>query len=329
MNWNRIVFAGFFAVLSMVAIVPERSFATAVAPQKIAVNAKTCEDIRKGEPKSSTRVRVTDKASFMAVEKIKELQDFRRDATPHDFNVMVYHLVDNYLEDLSAKTLSEDGQKLCVEIHAVLSADNVEQVLQNTMENILRRIEAEEDDLTTPIEKPKESLYPKITPPNPAEVLKEENSENTAQTVYLYFEPTQFYNNTASSKFTDILKQQFSQNANWRITLQKEKANFVIKSKVLRAKVDPINSSTQRLQMVVALELENSKQENILTEHQNRFVLFTAEENEQEVAFKLLRKLFETAGNLLIKKIDREVKKGLPPLDENAALFPEIITPNR
>lgn len=293
----------------------------------IAISSQACEEIRKGEPKSSTRVRVTDKASYIAVENMSILESFRKDFSEHDFNVLVYDLVDNYVQDLTVKPISQDSEKICVEINAFLSPREVQKRLQNTMESIMRRGEAAEDDLSSPPEEtrpqPKQSLYPEIAMPQPEDVFKPMPEDDNPLVVSIYFAPTVFYNNTASSKFTDILKQQFSKKDNWKITLQKDRADYTVKSEVMRAKVDPINASTNRLQMVIALELENAKGESLIKEHQNRFVLFTAEEDEQEVAFKLLKKLFETAGNLLMKKIARE---GKSPRPDNP--FPEIITPS-
>ena len=41
-----------------------------------------------------------------------------------------------------------------------------------------------------------------------------------------------------------------------------------------------------------------------MNEYQNRFVLFGAEENEQQTAARLLNKLIETAGANVLRKIE-------------------------
>ena len=81
------------------------------------------------------------------------------------------------------------------------------------------------------------------------------------------------------------------------ITDNPELADFIINSKILRAKVDPVNSNTNRLQMVVSVESENTDNKEKETEHQNRFVLFNSADNEQKVAAKLMKQLLEKASD--------------------------------
>ena len=90
----------------------------------------------------------------------------------------------------------------------------------------------------------------------------------------------------------------FDQNAYFQLTEDRAKADLVIYSKVLRAKVDAINSNTNRLQMVVSVEVKNLADDSSYIEHQNRFILFKSSEDEQKVAAGLMQKLLTKAGKL-------------------------------
>lgn len=298
--------------------------------QAIPIFGKACEDVRRGEPISSTRVRVTDKASYIATENIAELMEFKENHDDYDFNLLIYDLVDNYVEDMVVKTLTQDSKGICVEVNAYVAKNNIYSALERANIEAQRRKEAYNDDLRSPKEIAeeafaiKQSAYPQITPPNPDEVLKSNDELVKQAQKKIYFAPTAFYNDTTSNKFTDILKQQFSKRDNWKITVQKSNADYIVIPQVLKAKVDPVNKNTNRLQMVVSVELQTGRGKSLITERQNRFVLFTADEEEQEVAFKLLRKLFQNAGNLIMKRIDRDIEK---QIDEVQKTYPEIITP--
>ena len=91
---------------------------------------------------------------------------------------------------------------------------------------------------------------------------------------------------------------------------------------MLRAKVDPINSNTNRLQMVVSVSGEFVDKESTTTEHQNRFVLFSSDDNEQSVAADLLKKLLEKAAEPIFNKIENSERK-----KQSNAFLPDIITP--
>ena len=66
----------------------------------IPLHSTVCEKITNGESRSSARMRATDKASFKAVESISELKTHKDTLNGHNFNLNVYKLVDNYLEDI-------------------------------------------------------------------------------------------------------------------------------------------------------------------------------------------------------------------------------------
>lgn len=285
------------------------------------VYGNACEKISREEPKSSVRVRVTDKASYAAVENMEEIGQYRKQLNDHDFSILIYNLIDNYLDDIAVKTLVEDGRELCVEVRGQVQPENLQIAWQETNEEIAQRKEiAQMEAKAHP--NPQE-LYPEVDAPTP-KMLINPNGISDTPPAKVYFEPTRFYNNTRSNNFTKVLKNWFKNKPGIEIVNTPEEADYTIVSDVLRAKVDPINDNNNRLQMVVALELRNAENHILITEHQNRFVLFTAEENEQDVAFRLLKKLFSNASKLIYKKIERDNNRG----KSNEKGSQELITPN-
>ena len=221
----------------------------------------------------------------------------------HDFSVLVYNIVDNYLEAISVKTLVEDGREMCVEVSGGIRAENLQSAWENAETEIKEQEEIERMEAAAH-PNPQE-LYPHITPPSPNQLITPQGASEFS-TVRLYFMPTHFYNDTHSNNLANVLKEYFIEKQNIEIAEDRKNADYVIYSEVLRAKIDQINEDSNRLQMVVSLELRNSEGKSIITEHQNRFVLFSVDDNEQEVAFRLLKKLFKNAAQLVYKRIERE-----------------------
>ena len=275
-----------------------------------AIYGKACEKFKSGEPKSSARVRVIDKASYAAVDSLSLLDDFRADADPQDYNIVVYNLVDNAVEDLSVRTLKQDDKDICVEVTGYVSKKNILLALKDS--------ESKEENFAEEEKAEGKQAFSK------AEKLVEASTgtaKNPDGKISLWVEPTEFYNNTSSDKFAEFIAKEF-EGGNIIISRQKENADYIIQSNVLRAKVDPVNSDTSRLQMIVAVELRDAEGNRISTQHQNRFVLFSAEEDEQEVAFRLMKKLFENACERILQKI-----RIIEPKGNDSRLFEPIITP--
>lgn len=322
-----------------------------------------CEDVRGDDTRSSVRIRATDKASFNAVEKIPELSGYRDSFSSHDFNVLVYNIIDNYIEDQTVRTTSQDDSRLCVEMTGYLNSENILKVLNDNFQkyaepgvvsadtppNVRYSNEDYPDSLQlegkaaatppAPILPPppqpvisdkvaarpavdKTDLFADAVPETffktvpaagqPAEQLPITASNSPAPAadpaadedniVYIFVDKTRFYNNTATLKFYQDLKQTVEERNGVKVTLDKEQATYTVKTRVLRAKVDPINQQTSRLQMVIAAELEQPGKESVV-EHQNRFVLFDDKEDEQTVAANLMRKLLLQATRTVLKKV--------------------------
>lgn len=322
----------------------------------ISVYGTDCEKIKAGEARSTVRVRVTDKASYLAVSSLPDLKNAHVELNDHDFNVMVYNLVDNSIEDMAIRTTKQTPDEICVEVTGYISGKNIFAAIDEALNRQKNSSEPEEEinetqqdveqvEDTKPVSQEiqssevdvsqKQALYAPETPapetqPEIPQTIEEPASTQeddylaakAASKGLIFIAPTEFFNNTSSAKYSEILREMFVKSEYFYITDKKELADFVITPKVLRAKVDPINSETNRLQMVISLESYNPATEETDTEHQNRFVLFNSSEDEQEVASKLMKQLFSKAADKIITELEIKQRK-----KNNDAGLPSVITP--
>lgn len=298
------------------------------------VSSEVCERIINGESKASARVRASDKASFKAVEDIPELRELRNFVDAHYFNLKVYRLVDNYLDDIKINVIRQNDEEVCVEVNAYLPYSAINEMFNDA--NDKAQVSSDEDMITLDIED--EALDDKVDitiPPKPEITINENIAfENTLEEdvvvdnavptkkenrPVVYVARTEFYNDTSTNGFFPDIKQQLSENKHITVIDTLNNPNYIIKTKVLKAKIDNVNSETGRLQIVVAVELTDVATSKITTEHQNRFVLFNTNDDTQI-----------TAANLTKKLISEGIAKILPLIKDadSRNTSGSIITPN-
>lgn len=265
------------------------AFAQNTETQALSIYGNACEKVIEGESKASTRVRAADKAVFLGVKKLPQLARAKSILNEHDVNVLVYRLVDEYVEDLSSSTVQSDVGKACVEIKGYLPPEAIEKVQAEFIKE----------------EKPLKEAAPEVVAEVASEVKREVDIKpvNPESLALVHINPLEYYNGAKSKKYAKMLQEQFADNQYFYLTEDAEIADYVITPKVLKAKVDNLDAAHKRLQMVVSLEITGLKNEPV-NEYQNRFVLFGAEENEQQIAARLLNKLIETAGANVLRKIE-------------------------
>ena len=306
-----------------------------------------CEKVKPGEARSTVRVRVTDKASYLAVSSLPDLRNAKVELNEHDFNVMVYNLVDNNIEDMAIRTTKQTPEEICVEVTGYISGKNIFAAIDEALD---RQKNGEEDNVTAengpqpeaeakpeqpaktdlaekePLYTPDESIPPPPVSESQTPSAEQEKEDylqaKAASKGLIYITPTEFFNKTTSAKYAEILREMFVKSDYFYVTDKIELADYVIGSKVLRAKVDPINKDTNRMQMVIAVESRNTDSGETETEHQNRFVLFSSSENEQKVAAKLMKQLFEKAADKIITELEIVQRR-----KNNDAGLPAVITP--
>ncbi len=255
------------------------------------ISADACETIMNGESKSSTRLRASDKATFMAVKKLDQLKAIDENLSDHDFNVLVYRFVDEYIEDLSVSTTADEENKVCVSVNGKISADNVNSVKAEFEKN---KKEPQTDEVQE-IQKIVEDVNNDLR-------VKPENPESLA---LVHVKQLEYFNGSKSVKYANLLKKHIDNNPYFYLTDDAEIADYVITPKVLKVAVDALDAGNNRLHMALVLEIAGIEKE-IVSEYQNRFVLFGAEEDKQQIASRLISKLIEQAGDGLIRKIEHK-----------------------
>ena len=279
----------------------------------LAVWGKACEEIKAGESNAATRVKAVDKASYGAVVSLPEIVNIKDSFDDHDFNVMVYNIVDEYLEDLSIKTSKQDNEQICVEVSGYVSPENIGKAIDDTIQT------NDTDDSAQII---KEAV---ITEKHKGEIITESGtidiSDNTAMETTeikptepeaeivvlstIYIKPTEFYNGTQSLSHSEILKRILSLSDKIKIVASADEANFIITPRVEKAKIEPLNSTTSRMQMVVSLDIFDRNKNQTVTETQNKYVLFNSSDNEQSVAKQMLSQLLELNSDGVLRLTER------------------------
>lgn len=307
----------------------------------LAVFGTGCEDVKDGEPNASTRLKAADKASFNAVSALPDIINIKDSFDDHDFNVMIYNIVDDYIEDMIVKTTHQDNMQICVEVSGYVTPENIGKVIDNTIqtpsdeispavqqavtepktasESEVETAAIEQADISQDINRSTELLQ------LPAAQTPNADTSNIIVISTIFVKPTEFYNHTQSGSHSMVLKNILSQSDRIKIVEDDTEANFIITPKVLKAKIEPLNNETSRMQMVVALETFDRNKNTTETEHLNKFVLFNNEsDDEQSVAKTLLAQLFEQGSSSIFDMAEKS--SALTYQKHRQNFLPEVIT---
>ena len=325
-------------------------------PDEITLFGLACEKITNGESKSSARMRAADKASFKSLENITELANYRQKLDGHNFNLKVYQLVDNYLEDVKITVTDQNDENVCVEVSSYLPASAIKEVFaedndenaadKNEKMTLELEVESLEENVSIaippkpdivineqiayaePDETPEEEVVvEEYSLPHSDEIIEEKvNSQSLPEPLVVpknsktvvFIDKTDFYNNTSTNGFFAHLEQQVLQKPDIKVIASLDNPDYIIKPKVLKARIDNVNSETGRLQIVVSIDLTDTTSSKTITEHQNRFVLFNASDDTQAAASELTKKLFAEAiakilPRIKIKQTTEESKQIITP----------------
>ncbi len=276
-----------------------------VADEDIAIYATACEQV-KNEAISSVRTRAADKALFTAVKKLPELAEVKNSLSDHDFNVLVYAIADNQLQNVNMITQKQDDFEICVEVNADLPKENLnKELLQNkNKESALEKAAETMENITEEQPKTIEDIIEKNSTPQ----IKDETK------ALVFLDKLTFYNNTSSQAYTNALAKHLQNNFFFYMSDDREVADYIIIPKVLKAKVENINENTKRLHMIVSVDLQNEKEDLNITEHQNKIILFNSDDDPQKIASGLMTDLLNKAFNVVVKKIETTENKKLKNL---------------
>lgn len=289
-------------------------------PGEISVFATACERMINGESRASARIRAVDKASFKAVENIPELSPYKDTLTTHEFNLKVYRLVDNYLEDMKINSSNRSADDVCVEVSAYLPTSAVADVFALPNEESGLQIEPENFDENSSITippKPNIVINKAIAYDDAAQATVSDSASQND--VKVFVDKTEFYNGTSTGGFFSYLERAITVKPGIKVIAKPDNPDYILRPKVLKARVDNINSATSRLQIVVAVELTDTASSETITDHQNRFILFNSDDDAQKVASDLTRKLLSSSIDKLLPKIK---------LKSKSLAARSIITPN-
>ncbi len=258
--------------------------------ESIEIVANACEKALDGESPSSVRIRAVDKAVFLGLKNLKELDQDKAVLNDHDLNVMIYRLVDDYVEDLSSKVTKSETGKVCVDIKGYINPNNIALVRKDFDDK--KQNALQDENVVSEI----------VKQVNDEVKIRPQNVENLA---LVYVNELEYYNGAKSQKYADVLKDKIKDSPYYYLTQEKDLADYTITPKVLKAKVDALDATHKRIQMVVVLDVEGLD-EDVQTISQNRFLLFSSEENEQSIASRLIKKLLDAASMDAVRQIERK-----------------------
>ena len=92
------------------------------------IRANACEKLIGDESIAGARNRATDKAVFLALKTSPQLQEDKNLLNDHDLNVMIYRLVDDYVQDLTSKVTKSEEDKVCVEISGFINPQSISHI---------------------------------------------------------------------------------------------------------------------------------------------------------------------------------------------------------
>lgn len=259
------------------------------------VKANACEKKIAEESPSSTRIRAVDRAVFMGLKNLDYLKEDKQKLNEYDLNRMIYRLLDDFVEDLSSKVVKSTDDKVCVEVTGFINPQKIDMVRAEIMAD--RSGEGIDDDIVAQIIENTEDNFR----------FKPQNLESLA---LVYLKDVEYYNGSKSPKYAQFLKDKMKDNPYYYLTEDEELADYVITPKVLKAKIDALDEKHKRLQMVVSLEISGITDEVVMVS-QNRFLLFSAEENNQDIAARLIKKLLEAAAADASRKIEYNEQQNL------------------
>lgn len=263
--------------------------------ESIEIRANACEKMISGESLSGARNRAVDKAVFLGLKNVPVLAQDQALFNDHDFTVMIYRLVDDFVEDLTSKVTKSDENKVCVDIVGYINPSNIESV-KNEFKKTAKSRQTDGTDLNQIVQSVDADLK-----------LKPQNMEDLA---LVYIEPFVYFNGKTSLKYTAYLTEKLQNNAYYFLTEKKDLADYIITPKLLKAKPETLDADHKRIQMVVAFEI-SGLQDDVITVLQNRFLLYGANENQNDIVSRLLEKLIDAASLETSNKIERNEQKKL------------------
>jgi len=119
----------------------------------------------------------------------------------------------------------------------------------------------------------------------------------------LYIENIEYYNHTQSSAYKEQMVEKLSLTPEVIVTEDKKNADFYLKPKLLKSKIDYISPEHSKYTISVVVELRNKADVLVESEQKNQYIIIDNSQNAQQIAQKMLKKLLEKALEDIIIKI--------------------------
>lgn len=255
-----------------------------------------CEEI-KNSNKSAARTQAADKASFDAITGLDIIKEHKNNFNEHDFNVLIYSLIDSVLEGVAVQTTNENDSRICVEVNAMIQ----EQKMRTELAAALK-----ERGEKAPTDVVVEVVEDKIAAEQNSEQKSFETPKPAIEDRALVFvAPTVFYNGATSDNHSKLLRHYLSNNDNFYITDSEEIADFTIHPRVEKARIDENKAGIKRLQIQTAFTLISSDGEEIIKDEQTRAIICDENKSEQQNAQDLIKKMFAKSAKRIAVEIEK------------------------
>lgn len=253
------------------------------------VTADACDERQVNDDKKTAENRAVDKAGLSAVKLAGFIQKLYPDLSASALDLISYQIIDEYMMGQKHTVTLSDAERVCVKLEAMVEL---------TTEELARLVEEYRNS-----DAPAEQI---------AEVVEEVNQKlafkprTLSDKKLLYIRNMVFWNGDETNHYKDLLTGLFSHSQYFYVTDDEKLADFTVTPRLKKADVDEIDKHNHKMQMQVELEVLSRTIEEFspIAEHQNHFILFAADKDEQKIADDLLRKLLSKAANDASAKID-------------------------
>ena len=261
------------------------------------ISADACDTRLSGDDAKTAENRAIDKAGLAAIKTSGLIQSYYPKLSDMTLNLIAYRIIDEYLYDVTHEVTLDDNQQVCVHLDASL--------------------ELPPEDLHVLAAEYKSSAI--ITDTQTLQIAQEVQQETTFkpqnlnEKKLLYVSPLQFWNDVTTNNYITDIKQHLIGSDYFYVTDDKSMADYTIEPYVETAHVDNVDAKNRKMEVMLELRLSALQDENFnpLIEKQSHFILFAAENDEQQVADTLIRKLLSRAATNMADKINRVMAERL------------------
>ena len=257
------------------------------------IEADSCDGRLAGDDLQTAENRAIDKASLAAVKTSGLIQGYYENLSDMALNLISYRIIDEYLFDLKHQVTLDDEKQVCVHVEADL--------------------EMAPEDLHVLVAEYKASApTDKVEIAQIAEDVQQETQfkpQSLTEKKLLYIKNLRFWNEVETNIYRQLLQEQLVGSDYFYVTDDISIADYVLEPYVEVVHVDKVDEKNHKMQVSLTLTVQNLHNSEFtpLTDQQNHFILFAADNDEQQVADTLIRKLLTRSAISMAKKVDKQL----------------------